>query len=38
MFVRIPKQSINYHDIVREEIKAEYKLPWHCSWGNQSRV
>jgi hypothetical protein len=26
LFVRIPKQSINYHGIVHEEIKAKYKL------------
>jgi len=26
LFMRKSKQSINYHDIVHEEIKAEYKL------------
>jgi len=32
MFMRKPKQSINYHDYVRETTKAKYKLPFHCNY------
>jgi len=38
LFMGKSKQGINYHDIVHEEIKAKYKLPWYCSLENQSRV